>query len=107
MKEQSGRGQGELALMFMGINQIAQNLLDENPMTGYMSHVIFTRILGHEDIEQSGFWIDSSHCWLCDEFAKMTVTFNPIEDRAIMSRNIDRLEQLSYKLNTYVQKEII
>jgi phosphoribosylaminoimidazole-succinocarboxamide synthase len=37
----------------------------------------------------------------------MTVTFNPLEDRAVMSRNIDRLEALSYKINQYVQKEII
>jgi phosphoribosylaminoimidazole-succinocarboxamide synthase len=81
--------------------------MEENPMTGYMQNIIFTRIIGHDDIEQSGYWIDSSNCWLCEEYAKMTVTFNPLEDRAVMSRNIDRLEALSYKINQYVQKEII
>jgi len=37
LKEKKGRSGGELALMFMGINQIAGQLLAENPMTGYMS----------------------------------------------------------------------
>jgi hypothetical protein len=41
---------GEMALMFMGINKIAFDLLLENPMTGYMNDVIFTRILGQDDI---------------------------------------------------------
>ena len=59
--------------MFMGINQIAQQLLEENPMTGYMTKIIFTRILGHEDIEQSGYWIDSSICWMCEDYAKLVV----------------------------------
>jgi len=35
----------------MGINQIANQILNENPMTGYMNQVILTRILGHDDIE--------------------------------------------------------
>lgn len=36
IKEQKDRSAGELALMFMGINQVAYDLLMENPMTGYM-----------------------------------------------------------------------
>ena len=36
-KEAKDRSAGELALMFMGINQVAQELLAENPMTGYMN----------------------------------------------------------------------
>lgn len=37
--------------MFMGINQIANQLLNENPMTGYMAAIIFTRVLGDESLE--------------------------------------------------------
>lgn len=50
-REKKERSAGELALLFMGINKDAFDLLIENPMTGYMNDVIFTRILGHDDIE--------------------------------------------------------
>ena len=49
--------------MFMGINKIAYDLLLENPMTGYMNEVIFTRILGgkeNDDIEHGKVWKDCS-----------------------------------------------
>ena len=52
VKETKDRSAGELALMFMGINQVAYELLVENPMTGYMNEIIFSRVLGHEEIEQ-------------------------------------------------------
>jgi hypothetical protein len=46
--------------MFMGINQIAYELLVENPMTGYMNEIIFSRVLGYDDIEQGTYWCDST-----------------------------------------------
>lgn len=41
---------GELALRFMGFNKKNYDLMLENPMTGYMNEVIFTRILGQQDV---------------------------------------------------------
>lgn len=32
----------------------------ENPMTGYMNEAIFTRILGHDDIEDGSYWTDTT-----------------------------------------------
>lgn len=51
-----------MALMFMGINKIAFDLMLENPMTGYMNDVIFTRIMGPKEIEDEGAtkWKDTS-----------------------------------------------
>jgi hypothetical protein len=51
-----------MALMFMGINKIAYDMLLENPMTGYMNEIIFCRILGNDDIpnELGKDWRDSS-----------------------------------------------
>ena len=51
IKDQKERSAGELALMFMGINQASYELLVENPMTGYMNEIVFSRNLGHDDIE--------------------------------------------------------
>ena len=59
-KIQNERSAGELALMFMGINQASYELLVENPMTGYMNEIVFSRILGHDDIEQIGYWTDAT-----------------------------------------------
>jgi hypothetical protein len=50
-KGKKERSAGEMALLFMGINQVAFDLLIENPMTGYMNEIIYTRILGNDDIE--------------------------------------------------------
>jgi hypothetical protein len=44
----------------MGINKIAYDLLLENPMTGYMNDIIFSRILGCEEVEQGYVWKDCS-----------------------------------------------
>ena len=55
-----GKSVGELALQFMGINKIAYDLLHDNPMTGYMEKIIFTRVLGSEEIEDGEIWKDCS-----------------------------------------------
>ena len=61
-----------MALMFMGINKIAYDLLLENPMTGYMNDVIFSRILVPPEIEEAGqyMWKDSSQCYVCEKWNK-------------------------------------
>jgi hypothetical protein len=46
--------------MFMGINAIAGEMLSENPMTGYMNEVIFSRVLWNDDIEQGAYWCDTT-----------------------------------------------
>lgn len=38
--------------------------------------MIFSRILGHDDIAGSGEWIESSECWICNKWAKETVNFD-------------------------------
>ena len=75
MKENNkeGRSAGELALMFMGINQVAYDLLAENPMTGYMNEIIFSRVLGHDEIEEGAYWVDHTTCWVCHKWNKMTL----------------------------------
>ena len=59
-RQKRAKSAGEMALLFMGINKIAYDLLLENPMTGYMNEIIFTRVLGHDDIWQGNVWKDCS-----------------------------------------------
>ena len=72
-KEVKDRSAGELALMFMGINQMAYELLVENPMTGYMNETIWTRVLGHNEIETGMFWQDGTQCWICSKWNKADI----------------------------------
>ena len=65
-----GKSVGELALQFMGINKIAYDMLHDNPMTGYMEKIIFTRVLGSEEIEHADVWKDGSQCWVCEKWSK-------------------------------------
>ena len=82
------RSAGELALMFMGINQVAYDLLVENPMTGYMNEIIFTRILGHEDIEQGAFWTDGTQCWICQKWNKITISYDLLGDKQVFAQKL-------------------
>lgn len=75
-KENKDRSAGELALMFMGINQVAYDLLLENPMTGYMNEIIFSRVLGHDEIEEGHFWVDSVQCWFCSKWNKCLINLH-------------------------------
>ena len=94
MKKEKDRSQGELALMFMGINQIAGQLLSENPMTGYMNSVIFTRILGDDNIEQGSYWTDTNQCWVCNKWNKLEVAFHPVNDLKLLTNKIDGIAKL-------------
>jgi hypothetical protein len=55
-----GKSVGEMALHFMGINKIAYDLLLDNPMSGYTEKVIFTRVLGQDEIEDGEVWKDTT-----------------------------------------------
>lgn len=67
-KQKRAKSAGEMALMFMGINKIAYDLLLENPMTGYMNDVIFTRVLGNDEIDRGYVWKDCSQCYVCEKW---------------------------------------
>ena len=88
LKENKDRSAGELALLFMGINQVAQDLLQENPMTGYMNEVIFSRVLGHDEIEEGTYWVDTTHCWVCRKFNKVTLAYHLKNDREIFQQQV-------------------
>ena len=64
----------------MGINQIANQLLAENPMTGYMNNIILSRVLGHDDIEQGTYWTDCNSCWVCNRWNKFETKVHPEHD---------------------------
>ena len=62
-------------------------------MTGYMKEVIFTRVVGHEDIEGGDRWKDACQCWICEKWDKSIIEFGR-EDEDIMRENINQLEEL-------------
>ena len=93
-KQQRERSAGELALMFMGINQITQDQLSENPMTGYMNEIVFTRVIGHDDIEQGEYWTDSSQCWVWSRWNKIQIAYNPEDDRRIFHQKVEQIKSL-------------
>lgn len=59
LKHIKAKSAGEIALMFQGIGTIAGDVLQENPMVSYMSEVVFSRYLGHDDIEGGDTWRDT------------------------------------------------
>lgn len=87
-----------MALMFMGINKIAYDLLLENPMTGYMNDVILVRILGNDDIEKGGFWKDCSQCYVCEKWDKTTIHYKH-DDVKVLKRHVSKLNDLYKVIN--------
>ncbi len=61
----------------VNVNQKLNKLYkSELPTAGSKGEMIFTRILGHEDVPGAADWVDSSECWICDKWAKETIHFN-------------------------------
>jgi hypothetical protein len=92
---------GELALMFMGINKIAHDLLIENPMTGYMNEIIFTRILGNDDILEATTWKDCSQCYMCEKHKKIEIKYQETDSK-IMKQSVLKLEGLQKVMMEYI-----
>ena len=92
-KQKRAKSAGEMALLFMGINKIAYDLLLENPMTGYMNEIIFTRVLGIDDIYLGGQWKDTSQCWVCEKWDKTKIKYVD-SDKKLFAQNINKLKDL-------------
>lgn len=79
--------------MFTGINKIAYDILMQNPMTAYMTDVVFTRILGNDEIEQGETWRDCTQCWVCEKWTKSKIEFKN-EYLGNMRQKIDQIHEL-------------
>ena len=90
----------------MGINQSAFDLLIENPMTGYMTEVIFTRILGHDDIEQGNYWADTTLCYICAKWEKTTISFDSRTDSSAWTLKIVQINNLTKTIKMLNDKVI-
>ena len=91
--------------MFMGINQVAYELLVENPMTGYMHEVIFSRILGHDEIEQGQYWQDSTQCWVCQKWNKIVINYHLHDDKVVFRQKIHQIENLHLTISRCVKEK--
>jgi len=49
-----------MALLFIGIQKIASDIMLKNPMANMQAEVIFSRVLGTNDIQNAEVWIDSN-----------------------------------------------
>ena len=106
IKENKDRSAGELALMFMGINQVAYDLLVENPMTGYMNDIIFSRVLGHDEIEEGDYWVDTTTCWICFKHNKVTLAYS-LKDSEIFQQKVTQIENLQNTISQAVQEGLV
>ena len=98
------RSAGELALLFMGINQVAYELLIENPMTGYMNDIIYSRILGSDDLEQGSYWCDTTQCYICQKWEKISIQFDPRVDSSKWAQKITQIDRLKQTVDTLIYK---
>ena len=99
IKENKDRSAGELALMFMGINQVALYLLQENPMTGYMNEIIFSRVFGHDEMEEGTYWTDTTQCWVCLKWNKVTLAYHMTNDKEIFTQKVQQIDNLQVHIN--------
>jgi hypothetical protein len=74
-KQVKSKSAGEMALMFTGLGRICDDLLLDNPMTGYMNNVIFTRVVGSDEVEDLEVWKDCSQCYACEKWKLQRVEY--------------------------------
>jgi len=65
----------------MGVSQMTTQMMNENPMLGYMNEIVFTRILGHDDTQEGHYWIDTNQCLYCERWNLITITYHPMNDK--------------------------
>lgn len=49
--------------------------VNHNPMHGFLKEIIFTRFIGHEEVDHAHVWRDSSQCWICERWSKAQLQF--------------------------------
>lgn len=60
-----------------------------------MTEVIFTRILGHDDIEQGNYWADTTLCYICAKWEKTTISFDSRTDSSAWTLKIVQINNLT------------
>ena len=51
---------------------------NEEQRKGY--EIIFTRIIGHDDIEHGEAWKDATSCWVCEKWSKARVEWKDTDE---------------------------
>ena len=75
-------------------------------MTGYMNEIIFSRVLGHDEIEEGDFWVDSTQCWVCRKHNKVTLAYHLNDDSQIFQQKVVQIDQLQQTIEHKVQQMI-
>jgi hypothetical protein len=68
-------------------------------MTGYMNEIVFSRVLGYEDIEQGSYWCDSTQCWICQKWNKVELKYHAGDDQAIFAQKVYQVDNMHQVIN--------
>jgi hypothetical protein len=60
---------------------------------------VFSRVLGHDEIEQGTYWTDTTQCWVCDKWNKVEITYHLHDDREVFAQKVHKLENLHLTVN--------
>ena len=70
-------------------------------MTGYMNEIVFSRMLGNDDIEQGQYWTDTTQCWVCQRWDKVRITVEP-DDKGVFHQKISQVAKLTETIQNCV-----
>ena len=62
-------------------------------MANYLSEVIFTRVLGCDNVEHGSVWKDTSQCWICEKWSQQRIEFHE-DDINMLKQGINKLGEL-------------
>ena len=72
-------------------------------MTGYMNEIIWTRVLGHNEIETGMFWSDGTQCWICSKWNKLMIQYDFYSDEKAFIQRIQQIENLHSAVDNCVR----
>ena len=63
-------------------------------MTGYMNEIIFSRVFGHDEMEEGTYWTDTTQCWVCLKWNKVTLAYHMTNDKEIFTQKVQQIDNL-------------
>jgi hypothetical protein len=67
--------QNAMARFIGGLVTYYDEKVPPHPMQGFLNEVIFSRFIGHDDIEHNHSWRDCSQCWICEKWDKCGIQY--------------------------------
>lgn len=88
-KRHSGSSTGEMALLYLGISKVANEVLYQKKARHPAGEGIFTRHFKCNEIDGGEHWAEGGQCWVCEKWSQQRFEFVDSE-LELLQQNLSR-----------------